>query len=189
MTHKALWGGLGLALLTTALVSTLGDDTAEATAAPHLVDRLWIDHMPDGDRDLVGKLAVVRSLEHGRFGVLEHGSVWRQRTEIFQWTLRDSRLDTRWPQDREHLSFTVHTRECEDEAPEPFELCLDLTEDGDTVTLYSRWDWVIRPRAEDDERVDDPLVHRWLERLEDTLPDQPVVVPETSGPRGPLGFR
>ncbi len=171
-------------------LAVLGGDEPEASqraAAEHLVDRLWVDRMPQSSRDIVGKLAVIRSVDHGPYGVVERGSVWRHRTEIFQWALRGDTLRTVWPQDRVEGTFEVRTYECEDEAPEPFELCLELSDEDHTLTLYSRRGWVIRPRGDGDELVEDPLVRGWLESVRDSAPAvPPPAEAETAGSRDGL---
>lgn len=175
MSKRAAWG-LGAAALTIAIVAgPLGDEAPlDAGDTAYLVDRLWIERMPDDDTDMVGKLAVVRSVDHGRFGVTELGSVWRHHSEVFRWRLEGNVLHTAWPQDDERLSLEVHTRECEGQAPEPFELCLDLVDEGRVHTLYSRHDWVVRPRREGDDLVDDPLVRDFVESVQRAQPRRTV---------------
>jgi hypothetical protein len=131
---------------------------AEPASAEHLTQRLWVDRMPRGERDMIRKLALVRSIDHGRFGVAERGSVWRHHTEVFKWGLHDGRLQMYLPQDRKHLTATVRTWECEGEAPDGFELCLEIRGGaGGTMRLYSRHDWKLHPRPSDDILDDGPL--------------------------------
>lgn len=171
MSKRAAWGLAAVALAVATVVATLSDETAlEAETTAYLTDRLWIERMPDGDTDMVGKLAVVRSIDHGRFGVTELGSVWRHHSEVFRWRLEGDVLHTAWPQDGEYLGLRVRTRECEGQAPEPFELCLDLIGEGEVLTLYSRHDWVVRPRGEGDELIDEPIVRGWVQ----SMPPSPV---------------
>lgn len=166
MSHRARRVILGITLATAATWLLADEPDPEGTATSHLVDRLWIERMPVDDRDMVGKLAFVRSVDHGAFGVHERGSVWRHHTEIFKWRLDGDRVHTAWPQSRRHVAVEVATRECEGEAPEPFELCLDLSDGkGHSITLYSRHSWVVRPRREGDDLVEDPLVASELDAL------------------------
>lgn len=148
-----------------------GDDQPSLDGdTTYLVDRLWIERMPQDDRDTIGKLAIVRSLDHGRFGVFELGSVWRHQSEIFLWSLDGNELSTEWPQDREHATIRVHTRECEGQAPAPFELCLDFFDgdDDEVTTLYSRHDWVIRPRTDGRDLIEEPIVREWIDAVRST---------------------
>ena len=51
------------------------------------------------------------------------------------------------PQVREaKAQLNVRTWECAGEAPEPFELCLELKNKRGAVTMYSRKDWIIEPK-------------------------------------------
>lgn len=174
MTKRAVWG-LGVVLLIATVVGPCGDEAPlDGDDTAYLTDRLWIERMPDDDRDMVGKLAVVRSVDHGRFGVTELGSVWRHHSEVFRWRLDGNVLHTAWPQDGERVSIELRTRECEGQAPDPFELCLDFVDGGRTITLYSRHDWVVRPRREGEDIVDDPLVRGWIDSVQQALPSGPV---------------
>ncbi len=77
-------------------------------------------------------------------------------------TLEGRRLQMRFPQDRTRATARVRTWDCEGEAPEGFELCLELRGENRTVRLYSRRDWVLRPRPSDDLLEDGPLGHELL---------------------------
>ena len=151
---RPTWGGLQL---------------LEPEGAKLLEGRLWVDRMPTSTRDMVGKFVVVNSVDHGPFGVAERGSVWRHRTEVFQWSRSGDALKVYLPQDRKRATFQVRTWRCKD-APEPFELCLELRRDGKTKRLYSRHDWFVHPRPGGGIVGDDlPAVLRWQpeERDED----------------------
>ena len=122
-----------------------GTAPPEVAGARLLEGRLWVDRMPSSTRDMVRKFAVVRSVDHGPFGVAERGSVWRHRTEVFQWSRSGSTLRLFLPQDRRRVSYEVKAWRCDD-APAPFELCLELRGDGNTRRMYSRDDWTVTPR-------------------------------------------
>lgn len=140
----AVAGALGLAAWKIACVSCGGD--AEATSARHLENRAWIERMPQSDRDVVNHLLVLNSRD-GRYGAAGRSSAWRHVLEIFRWQREEDRLTLEFPQERVRVEFTARTWECEDEAPAPFELCLELSRQGRSVRFYSRHEWVVEPHA------------------------------------------
>ncbi|NVB38944.1 hypothetical protein G6O69_13970 [Pseudenhygromyxa sp. WMMC2535] len=120
------------------------DDGAQA--AKHLVNRPWIDHVPEDGRDMIGHLVV---LEHpkGHFGATGRSSSWRHRVEVFKWEQHGDALHFFFPQDRVRSAVEVRTWACKGEAPAPFDLCLELrARNGRSMTLYSRKDWEIDVR-------------------------------------------
>lgn len=130
----------------------LGDD--EAQGADHLTNQFWIERMPEDQRDMILHLVV---LEHrsGKFGAIGQSSTWRHVAEIFKWKLAGNQLEFYFPQDAVRGKVGVRTWACEGEAPEPFELCLELTNpQGGTAVLYSREDWKVRPHAMSDSLAD-----------------------------------
>ncbi|MFV8751073.1 hypothetical protein ACNOYE_11065 [Nannocystaceae bacterium ST9] len=117
----------------------------EAQGTKELVNQVWIDHMPTDQRDMITHLVV---LDHpqGKFGAIGQSSTWRHMADVFIWKLEGSQLKIHLPQDSVRAQVGVKTWRCEGEAPEPFELCLQLTNArGGTAMLYSRDDWKIRP--------------------------------------------
>ena len=149
---------MGLAIAGIAAVGWLScpsaPDDGIAADARHLENRLWVDRMPDDDRDIIGKLAFVQSVQHGPFGVVEQGSVWRHVTEVFQWKRHGGEVHLVFPQDGVEGVLAVRTWDCEGDAPEPFELCLALGPDEEFV-LYSRRDWVLRPHEDGHDLIED----------------------------------
>ncbi len=141
---------LGLALagagaygLWTAGQALLGDD--ESTGTSYVTNQVWIDRLPEGPRDMIGHLAMVR-LPQGRFGGAGRSSQWRHVVEMFQWSLEGQRLALYFPQDEVKAKLTVRTWECEDEAPAPFELCMEISNGRRSATFYSRHEWHIEPK-------------------------------------------
>lgn len=118
----------------------------EAAGTDHVVNQLWIDHVPRDDRDMLTHLVV---LDHpqGKFGAVGRSSQWRHMIEVFKWELSGDRLRLFFPQERARGEVRVKTWRCEGEAPAPFELCMELTNpEGQSMRLYSREDWKIQPR-------------------------------------------
>jgi hypothetical protein len=121
----------------------LWGDAAEAAAqAEHLPNRLWVDRLPKDDRDMFAKLALIHHPD-GRVGVINHGSTWRHRIEVFMWALERDRLTLVFPQDRQRDQLQVRTWDCRGKAPAPFELCMELRRGDRKAQFYSRYDWEI----------------------------------------------
>jgi hypothetical protein len=144
-----------------------GSDTdAEVASTSHFANRLWIERMPEDERDMVAYLAALK-LPEGRFGATGRASQWRQFTEVFRWALEGDRLRAVFPQERVRAEFRVRTWECRGEAPRPFELCLRISKGERSHVFYSMEEWVITPRDSDPARqlVDDPTLAPIVEAL------------------------
>jgi hypothetical protein len=130
----------------------LGD---EEQSTKHAVNQLWVDHFPRDDRDMVLHMVMVDHRE-GKFGAIGQSSKWRHRIDVFRWQLDGSTLGLVFPQDRVRASLKISTWECAGEAPEPFELCMKLTNTTNdrSTTLYSRKDWKIEPHDSQDSIAD-----------------------------------
>lgn len=116
----------------------------------HLTDRLWIDHVPQGPTDLITHLIVLESPEGPDVGgVIGRSSQWHIGIELFQRKLGKDHMKVFFPQHRRGAALKVRTWKCEGEAPEPFDLCLELEghkkneegAHGRKMRLYSRHDW------------------------------------------------
>ena len=108
-----------------------------------LANRVWIDHMPTSSRDFTASLVLIQHRK-GRVGALSRASQWRARIEGMRWARDGDRLRVHFPQDDVRSEVTVRVWRCEDEAPRPFELCLELSDGERTMNLYSREDWEVR---------------------------------------------
>jgi hypothetical protein len=129
----------------------LGDEEQSTKRA---VNQLWVDHFPSDERDMVLHMVIIDHRE-GKFGAIGQSSQWRHRIDVFRWQLDGATLGMFFPQDRVRANLKVSTWECAGEAPEPFELCMKLTNDnGRSVTLYSRKDWKIEPHDSRDSIAD-----------------------------------
>jgi hypothetical protein len=145
---------LGLALvgagaygLWTAGQGLLGSED-EAAGTRHLVNQVWIERAPQSQRDMIGHLVLI-DIPEGRVGAAGKSSQWRIMMELFQWGLEGHRLSLFFPQDRVKAQVNVRTWSCEGEAPEPFELCLEVSTGRRKALFYSLEEWRIDPeRAE-----------------------------------------
>lgn len=85
-----------------------------------LLDRLWLDHAPRGERDVVN-LFVATSNES--VGVFAKGTVWRYSMEAFRFEAESGKLRVLYPQTGDRETVRAQAREC-DEAGMNF--CLEL---------------------------------------------------------------
>lgn len=128
--------GLGLYKLGSKMLS------AEPAKAEHLSNQVWISRLPGDSRDIIGHIVFIEH-RRGKFGAVGRSSQWRHSAEIFQWNVEGEVLGMHFPQDRVKGKAKVRTWECEGEAPEPFELCLEISNGDRKVNFYSRKDWEI----------------------------------------------
>lgn len=119
-----------------------GSDTAEE-GLKLLANQVWLERLPADDRDQIHHVVFIDN-RRDRFGAFGRSSTWRHAIEVFRWNREEGRLTLLLPQDRVRLDLGVRVWNCEGEAPEPFELCLELkTAKGRTGHYYSRHDWKI----------------------------------------------
>jgi hypothetical protein len=124
--------------------SMFGED-GETAGAKHAVNQVWIERLPSDARDQINHFVLVRHPQ-GKIGAVGKSSQWRHHVELFLWGLEGERLSVFLPQEQHKAQLNVRTWECADEAPEPFELCLELKNKRGSVTMYSRKDWIIEPK-------------------------------------------
>lgn len=138
--------GAGVYGLWTMGQGLLGDD--ETASTRHVVNQVWIERAPQGPRDMIGHL-VLLDMPEGRLGGAGKSSQWRHVIELFQWGLEGNRLSVFFPQDRVKAQVEVRSWSCKGEAPEPFELCLEISNGRRKAMFYSLEEWHIDPdRAE-----------------------------------------
>jgi len=139
---KKLAVAASIAALAAGLVAVVTPSRPEAPA--HLTDRVWIDHMPRTPTDLVTHLIVLENTEGADVGgVIGRSSQWHVALELFQRTLAHDHMRLFFPQAHKSVTLKMRTWRCQGEAPEPFELCLELTAGKDKLLLYSHSDWTL----------------------------------------------
>ncbi len=137
-------------LLILALVSTvgygayrvLGSDSAPirtATDSDQLaLDRIWIDHMPRNDKDVVNVFVAITDQP---FGAFQASSSWKGQYELFQYTATGNELRIVYPQSGERDTVKHKARRCTDKQ---MDFCLEL--DGGSRGVkryYSREGWEV----------------------------------------------
>jgi hypothetical protein len=123
------------------LLSGDDDDTA---GTKRLVNQVWIERLPETRRDMIGHVALIKH-QKGKIGVAGKSSQWRHFIELFEWKLDGNKLKLHFPQDQRKGQVNVRTWDCSGDAPDPFELCLEVSSGERKRVYYSRKDWVIDP--------------------------------------------
>lgn len=131
------------------LGTSLFGDGAEAEATRHVVNQVWIERMPNSQRDMIGHLLLVDHPE-GKIGIAGKSSQWRHFIEGFVWKLHGKKLSVYFPQEEQRAELQVKSWRCEGEAPSPFELCLEISNGRRSARFYSRDDWKIDPKDAED---------------------------------------
>ncbi len=152
MSKRSASSKLTLALVATTALGTglwslSGDDAAEGSAANLLPNQVWIDRVPESDRDMITHLLVLDHPRARNFGLIGHSSQWRHHLEVMRWRLDGERLGLVFPQDRRQAKLKARTWECGGEAPEPFDLCLELSNGDRKLRMFSHHDWVVEPQG------------------------------------------
>ena len=112
--------------------------TPETLDARVLKDRVWIDHVPRNDRDIVNVFAV---LTRDPVGVFQAASMWRGAYEGFRYEANGNELRAVFPQTGDREKLTVNARPCRDNG---MDFCLDVTGSSRGVKrYYSKKGWEI----------------------------------------------
>ena len=103
-----------------------------------VTDRIWIDHIPRGERDTIKVFALVS--EHS-VGVFQATSQWRGAYEAFRYEASGGELRMLFPQSGDRETARVKARRCSENG---MDFCLEL--DGASrgaKRYYSREGWEI----------------------------------------------
>ena len=124
-------------------------------------DRIWIDHMPRGERDTFQAFLLVSDQS---VGVFQATSAWKGQYEAFRFEQAGDEVRAVYPQTGDRERFTVKARECREQG---MDYCLEL--DGGTRGVkryYSRKGWEIDGAARPEQ------LRARVEALEATLAPQ-----------------
>lgn len=149
----ALAAVAAIAVGTWGLVSSSSSE--EITTADKLPNQVWIDRVPENDRDIITHLLLLDHPRAKNFGIIGHSSQWRHHLEVARWRLDGSKLGLFFPQERSKAQLKARTWSCEGDAPAPFNLCLELSRGKRSVQLYSHTDWVVEPQGEVDDQFEE----------------------------------
>lgn len=103
-----------------------------------LIDRIWIDHLPRGERDTINVFAMVS--EHS-IGVFQATSQWRGAFEAFRYEASGGEVRIVFPQNGDRETMRAKARKC---SQDWMDFCLEV--DGVTRGVkkyYSREGWEI----------------------------------------------
>lgn len=114
-----------------------------------LVDRVWIDHLPRHERELVNVFALFS--EH-KIGVFDQRSAWTGSFEAFRYSRGEGKLDAVFPQTGAKEQYSVKVRTCSENG---MDYCLDIDGGKHGVKHYfSKKKWVIRDLASEQQLVE-----------------------------------
>ena len=115
-------------------------DAPAGVSAPGrlIADRIWLDHIPRGERDTVQAFFVNSKDAIGLFAA---SSQWRGRYEIFRHELGGGELRVVYPQTGERETVRVAARRCDEQG---MDYCLEVQGASRGVKkYYSRKGWEI----------------------------------------------
>ena len=109
--------------------------TAEKAPIKDLTDRVWVDKVPEGPRDMVLRLVLLGRTKKKR-GVVFAASKYRLAGERLRYRVQENQLTIVLPQNKRTVTFAARTYACSD-APGRYDLCLELRHGRRTLRLYS----------------------------------------------------
>jgi hypothetical protein len=110
---------------------------------PLAQDRIWIDHMPRGERDTINVFVLFSEQPVGAF---QATSMWKGQFEAFRFEQSGDEIRAVYPQTGDKEKLRVSARACSEKG---MDYCLEL--DGGTRGVkkyYSREEWVIDRQAQ-----------------------------------------
>lgn len=106
-----------------------------------LIDRLWVDRVPQRDTDTAQVFAM---LSEQPVGVFSAASQWRGNHELFVFEAHGNEVRVTYPQTREREKVTAKAQRCDNAPDRDMEFCLVLSGASRGVKrYYSREGWEI----------------------------------------------
>ncbi len=102
----------------------------EAHEGNLVTDRLWIDHIPRSQREIVNAMVMVSDQSVGAFNA---ASRWRGQYELFGYEQKGNELRFVFPQTGDRDSVRVRARRCNEGG---FDFCLELDGSSRGVKRY-----------------------------------------------------
>ena len=136
-------------LLATALLGTVGyggwrlthgggSSETSVDDSKLALDRIWIDHIPRSEKDMIQIFAAVTEEE---FGVFQQTSAWKGSFELFRFAFKGDQIHATFPQDNEKEKITVKATRCNEGQ---MDYCLEISGTSRGVKkYYSRKGWEI----------------------------------------------
>lgn len=108
-------------------------------------DRIWIDHMPRGERD---KFHMFAMISRHSFGVFEIRSAWTGTFEGFRYEANRDEVRAVFPQNGDRETLKIDARKCNEQG---MDYCLEISGNSRGVKRYvSKKEWVIDSQADVD---------------------------------------
>lgn len=149
MRRRKLWMGVGMLAVALWLVGHWRGQRVEVRSGEQkdsiLVNRLWVDHVPEKETDAFDIFAV---LTRRPVGVFQHGSLWEGEWAMFEWQMKGENKDLhiRFPQSGQTATIEWVIQ---DSRKAPFDYCLTLRGNPrGPEKWYSRKEWVIGSLSE-----------------------------------------
>ena len=120
-----------LIALTLAACSKHSKEIDSGEAKKLLIDRNWIDRMPQTDRD---KLHVYRFVPNMGGGVFQDRTLYKGTFELFTFSVDGDHIDFNMPETHEKVRSQFHIETVD--GPEPFDLKLTVWSDPRGPTIY-----------------------------------------------------
>lgn len=117
-----------------------GDEVSETSVddSKLALDRIWIDHLPRSEKDMIQIFAAVSEEE---FGVFQHTSAWKGAFELFRFSFKGDQIHATFPQDNSKEKITVKATRCSEGQ---MDYCLEVSGASRGVKkYYSRKGWEI----------------------------------------------
>lgn len=114
---------------------------------PTLVtDRVWIDHIPRHERDVVQVFAALSPRRHGPIGVFEAVSRWRGEFEAFRYETHGREMRVVFPHDGQRETLQLTATRCREHG---MDYCLEISGNSRGVArYYSKKGWELRELAD-----------------------------------------
>lgn len=139
-----------LALISaSAIVVWRSNDEGDRSARSIMKDRIWIDHMPRNERDMIDVLIV---LEEHPVGAFQKTSAWQGAFEAFRYEASGNEMRIFFPQSGDNEKLRVEARTCNERG---MDYCLEVSGSKRGATrYYSRKGWEIRSLGEVQKKLD-----------------------------------
>lgn len=127
-------------------------EPAHEAAADIVRNRIWIDHMPVGEKDTH---AVFALWQPEAFGVFANRNRWRVELERFRYEMTGGEVQAVWPLSGVRRTLTIKAEKCR---VDDWDFCLEIEGAPSGVRrYYSRVGWERKDRRSVDEAIADVL--------------------------------
>jgi hypothetical protein len=123
-------GAVAAGALAIRLWAGAGSDDGAASDPSLLLNRIWVDHMPRGEKDTVNVFAAVT---RQAMGVFQAASRWKGSYEVFQYEAHEGELRVVFPHTGEKQRVRARAWTCNEHG---MEFCLQLSGSSRGVKRY-----------------------------------------------------